>query len=539
MVLRHWLTSVALTLGGGIALHAQVPPAPGPTDSVESPNDSGEFATDEAPAEIDAVTDDVASTSTVDSSALARFPYGARTTPTPPASPTVQPWKVNFFDNDFSYKNKPGAPYFLGENLKDMPLFTLFDDDWTLSIGGELRNRYHDERNRLVPGGPGLSSYNLFRWRQYFDAKAGDHFRLYFEGIDASQFGEELPATPIDVNRWDVQNAFADLKIGSYDDQPIWFRYGRQELLYGAQRLISPLDYSNTRRNFEGFKAFTKLGDWKIDAFTVRPVNSATGNAGVPQFDNASDSPDQSRTFQSVYATYSGVDNNTFDFYWMWLREQDERARPPRFPDGSRQLVGMRWAGKRAMGPGTWSWDNEGGYQFGHDEFDETVQAGFATGILNYTFSDMPWKPKFTGLVWWGSGDEDPNDDYNNTFVPYFPLGHAYWGLIDNLGGPNLLNYSLQASVQPHKKINVLFAYHWFDLASDNDVLYNVAQAPLGRPVGEADIGQEFDILVNYVYNPNFAIQLQYAEFFYGDYVDLTLPRDDARQFFVQTTLRY
>jgi hypothetical protein len=29
---------------------------------------------------------------------------------------------------------------------------------------------------------------------------------------------------------------------------------GRQELLYGAQRLISPLDWANTRRTFEGGK---------------------------------------------------------------------------------------------------------------------------------------------------------------------------------------------------------------------------------------------------------------------------------------------
>ncbi len=538
MVIRHWLFGIAVTLGGGVAAQAEVPPAPGLPDANGTLID-GEDTTSENVVEIDEAGDIEDSTSTPTMSAPAANNYVPQTTPAPPAAPTVQPWKGLFFDNDFSYKNKPGAPYLLGADLKDVPLFTCCEEDWTISIGGEVRHRYHDERNRLVPGGPGLSSYNLQRWRQYADIKAGDMFRVYFEGIDASQFGEELPATPIDVNRWDVQNAFVDLKIGSYDDQPIWFRYGRQELLYGSQRLISPLDYANTRRNFEGFKAFTKLGDWKIDAFTVRPVNASAGNGSVAQFDNAPDSPDQSRTFQSVYATYTGLEKTTIDFYWMWLNEDDEMARPARFPDGNRHLIGMRLAGSQAMGPGAWSWDNEGGYQFGDDEFGEDVQAGFGTGTLNYTFTDMPWRPKFTGLFWYGSGDADPNDNKNNTFVPYFPLGHAYWGLIDNLGGPNLLDYSVQASIQPHKKVNLLFAYHWFDLASDNDVLYNVAQVPLGRPVGQSEIGQEFDILLNYVYNPNVAIQLQYSEFYYGQYVDTVLPRDDARQFFVQTAVRY
>ncbi len=534
MPMRHWLLGVAATLSGGVVAYAEVPPAPGLPETEESVTADDQVLADEQGSMEDSAT-------SINSTPVAQYPQQSvpANANAPKPSGTVQPWKGLFFDNNFSYKNKPGAPYLIGENWKDVPLFTCGDDDWTISIGGEFRHRYHDERNRLVPGGPGLSSYNLQRWRQYVDVKAGDMFRVYFEGIDASQFGEELPPTPIDVNRWDVQNAFVDINLGSYDGQPIWFRYGRQELLYGSQRLISPLDYANTRRNFEGFKAFTKLGDWKIDAFTVRPVNAATGHGTVEQFDNAPDSPDQSRTFQSVYATYSGYEDNTFDFYWMWLNEDDEAARPARFPDGNRHLIGMRWAGSQAMGPGAWKWDNEGGYQFGDDEFGEDVQAGFGTSKLDYVFTDMPWKPTFTGLFWYGSGDADPNDNKNNTFVPYFPLGHAYWGLIDNLGGPNLVDYSLQASIQPHKKVNLLFAYHWFDLASDADVLYNVAQVPLGRPVGESDIGQEMDVLVNYVYNQNLAFQLQYSEFYYGDYVDAVLPRNDARQFFIQSNVRY
>jgi hypothetical protein len=457
----------------------------------------------------------------------------------PPVPPELQPWQTNFFQNDFSYKTEPDAPYFFGQELKDVPLFTALEEDWTASVGGEVRNRYHDERNRLVPGGPGLSSYMLWRWRQYVDVKAGSLFRLYFEGVDASQFGEELPQTAIDVNRWDVQNAFFDLNLLTIDEQPVWFRYGRQELLYGAQRLISPLDFANNRRNFEGFKVFTTLGDWSIDAFAVRPVSTSTGNASVDRFDTNFDSPDQSRTFSAVYASYAGVEDQGFDLYWMWLDEDDPLAQPPQFPDGSRHLVGGRWNGKHALGQGQAFWDCEGGYQFGEDEFGRSVHAGFATGYGGYTFTEAPWTPKLTALYWYGSGDDDPNDGENNTFTPYFPLGHAYWGVIDNLGGPNLQDFSLQGQVQPHEKVTLLSAYHWFYLADDDDVLYNVAQTPLGTPNNGSEIGQELDVILGVACSPNLAFEVQYAEFFYGQFVENALPRPDARQFFIQTSLRY
>lgn len=36
--------------------------------------------------------------------------------------------------------------------------------------------------------------------------------------------------------------------------------------------MISPLDWTNTRRTFEGFKASTVTGNNTLDAFWVRPV---------------------------------------------------------------------------------------------------------------------------------------------------------------------------------------------------------------------------------------------------------------------------
>ena len=189
-----------------------------------------------------------------------------------------------------AFREYLNAPHFLGEELKNMP---LFGDDCepsglTLSYGGEIRHRYMDEDNRLRPGGPGRSTYDLYRWRQYVDLKWDQDVRVYVEGIDASIDNNELAVTGIDKNRWDIQNAFFDLKIAERDDKPVYFRAGRQELLYGApsgvspgQQVISPLDWGNTRRNFDGFKLFSKGDTWDIDLFAVRPVNTANPTGGT------------------------------------------------------------------------------------------------------------------------------------------------------------------------------------------------------------------------------------------------------------------
>jgi hypothetical protein len=456
------------------------------------------------------------------------------------AQAPAKPWKGRFFDNDFSAKGQPGQPYFMGEELKENQT-ELFGQPFQWSVGGELRNRSMHEMDRLRPGGPGKSKYQLWRWRHYFDLQAGRAFRFYVETIDASIFGADLPILPIDKNRWDVLNAFVDVHLGEYIDDLGTLRFGRQELLFGKQRLVSPLDWGNTRRNFQGFQYLHSGETWNVNAFAVNPVNTAAGNGPLSRFDNGGDRPDGSVTFSGVYANWHGRENLGIDFYWLWL--DDGEAMLGR-ADGRRHTVGMHWASKHAVRnqcceiTRTWDFDMEGGYQFGNDN-GQRVHAGFLTGILGHTWNQLPWKPRVSELVYWGSGDDDPNDGETNTFNVLFPLSHAYWGLIDNLSGQNLLDYSLQLNLQPTKKLGLVAALHWFNLANQNDVLYNIAGVPVGTPNTGTNIGQELDVIANYNFNPNFSMQAGYSWFWYGNYVDNNAPRDTATQFYLQTTLRY
>ena len=459
----------------------------------------------------------------------------------PDPSPAPVPWKTLFFDNDFRYKNNCCAPYLFGEELKDLSL-DFPTSESRISVGGELRFRHINEDNRLRPGGPGQSTYDLWRWRNYIDFHYNESLRGYVEMLDASIFNEELPATSIDLNRWNIQNAFVDMRITELDNGPVWVRFGRQELLYGSQRLVSPLDWGNTRRNFEGFKLFHRGKTWDLDAWATHPVNTAAGHGPLTVFDNGRDKADGSRYFSGAYVVYKGFDRSTLDGYWLWDRESDFRGTAA---DVSRHTVGTRWQYNRPVQDGCsdvtriWHVDVEGGYQFGHDT-NETVRAGFFTAGLGHTWKSLLWSPTLWLFYDWASGDDDPDDGANNSFRQLFPLGHAYVGLIDNVARQNISDVNFKLVMHPADKLTLTTSFHWMDLDTQNDFIYNVAGVPVGTTGSGTEIGEELDIVANYQFNPNFSMQAGYFWFWYGSAVENSgLNRGDAEQFYLQTTLRY
>src|SRR5262249_34421458 len=122
-------------------------------------------------------------------------------------------------------------------------------DDFMFTTGGEFRFRYNNEVNSRLTGVN--NTYDLERTRVYFDLWYQDKVRVFVETIDARTQNQDLPPLVIDQDHIDFLNLFADVKLGEYDSAPIYLRVGRQELLYGSQRLISPLDFANTRRTFQ------------------------------------------------------------------------------------------------------------------------------------------------------------------------------------------------------------------------------------------------------------------------------------------------
>ena len=416
--------------------------------------------------------------------------------------------------------------------------------DLTYSAGAELRYRHMYEKNRLRPGGAGQSSYDLWRFTPYVQANYNNLIGGYVQAIDASMFGLDAPYTPsqIDINRTDLLQYYAELNVGDVGDGNLKYRYGRQFLQYGGQRLLSSLGWANTFRNFEGHKFIYTSDDWDVDAFAMQSVNAVSGNS-LHQY--SFDKPDQSRWISGVYSTWKGIENNAVDLYYLRF---DESQSSTTLMDGTRNTLGARLAGKQPVKDGkklvgTWNWDLEGAWQFGEDNFGSAayrdVQAGMVGFLGGYTFEDVTWKPGLGGIFYWGSGDSDPTTGDVNTFYSLYPLGHAYWGQIDNFAGQNLLDYGVQASVKPHEKLSIVSQWHYFDLAQSSDRIYNIAGAALTGS-GDRNVGNELDLVGTYTHSKSFNLQLGYLMFFYGDAVNNGgLARSDAEQFYLQGTYSF
>ncbi|MEZ6060925.1 MAG: alginate export family protein [Planctomycetaceae bacterium] len=418
------------------------------------------------------------------------------------------------------------APDFLDVDCGLTDLFSDATDDWKANVGGALRYRYINERNRLRPPLPaGRSSYDQYRFTPFAELVYRENLQLYVQAIDAQTFDADLPKLAIDENQADLLQFYADLKIAESDnDGTLRLRAGRQLLSYGSQHLISPLGWANTFRNFEGLRLYYSDPDWAIDGFVVQPVDGASGNLFRPtSFDN----PDQSRFFSGVYATNKNAPNGTLDLYWLWLKENADN---PGLIDGNRHTVGSRYAGKMPIGAEAADsvsliWDLEGAYQFGREDFggavNQRINAGFASATGGIGLDAVPWKPTLTGIFFWGSGDSNPLDGKNTTVSTLFPLGHAYWGQIDNFNGQNLIDYGLHLTVKPVDKVTLLAGTHWFTKAARQDAIYNVAGVPFGGPVGTAsrNLGTELDLVATWQIQDNLQLQAGYFWFWYGSAV--------------------
>jgi hypothetical protein len=404
----------------------------------------------------------------------------------------------------------------------------------TLDVGGEYRLRFHDEDNMRLTGAD--DEFLLQRTRLYTDARYDGWLRAYAEFIDATSAYEEIVPRTIDENRADFINLFGEARV--WEDGcggSLSARLGRQELLYGNQRLISPLDWSNTRRTFDGATLLWKSQSWDVDAFWTRPVPFAQHVDNDHNFDN----PDQSQQFYGVHATWHEVKDHTWDFYYLHLQEQDAVVTigSPIATDFDTNTFGGRYQGRCA----DWLWEFEGAYQFGDFGADDQ-SAGFYTLGLGYDFKCLPWKPVLWAYYDWASGDSDPADGDRGTFHQLFPLGHKYFGFADLVARQNIEDWNFLLTAKPCDRVSLLAWWHIMHLEEANDALYNAAGAKVRNAAGADfgdDVGQELDFIIQVQLTMHADVLFGYSRFFSGDLIEDTGVGDDADFFYTQFSFKF
>ena len=439
--------------------------------------------------------------------------------------PRVSPLFSSFFDVDWRYLDKPDnteTDFF--DCLKRQK---FLDDKVMFTTGGEFRYRYnHEVNSRLLNTGPvanrgKINDYQLFRTRVYGDLWLGDNFRVFVEGIDARSSNENLPPQAVDRNAADLLNAFIDIRTIDVADNSVWVRIGRQELLYGSQRLISTLDWVNTRRTFQGGKVFWKNDKWSVDAFVVQPI--------VPNFSRF-DSVDNNQVFSGLWTTYRPNKQQAIDMYVLNL----DRAGPA--VTGQNGVVGpsnVTTLGSRYVGQqDQWLWDVEGMFQAGTYS-NQNLVAGAVTTGGGYWFKNLPGTPTAWIYYDYASGDNNPNlTTSRSTFDQLFPFGHYYFGFIDVVGRRNIQDLNTEITFYPTKWLTVNGQFHCFALDTPKDALYNAGGAPIRQDrTGRAgtNVGQEFDLLTNIHLDKHSDILISYSHLFAGDFIQQTATTPKGR----------
>src|SRR5439155_5632725 len=296
------------------------------------------------------------------------------------AQTTPPPYTPVRWNEDYSYlKDSPAADLF--DPIKYIPLND--GGDWYLSLGGQARKRYeYFNNNNFGAGAQDDDGYWLTRLFLHADLNAGENFRVFVQGKSAMEDGRTGGPRASDADEIDIQQAFADLRLPLDGKDSFTLRAGRQDLLYGAQRLISPLDWSNVRRTFEGVKGLLVLGPQTPDVFCVRPV--------IVDKEQLNDG-DGNSSFAGVYDTIAlpqviANAGTKLELYGLLLTQTPAGALKV---DTDTYTVGTRLSSN----PKPFDFDVELDYQFGQagagniSAYSVALEGG-------YTFADAPLKPR-------------------------------------------------------------------------------------------------------------------------------------------------
>lgn len=415
--------------------------------------------------------------------------------------------------------------------------FIPLNDDGSawLSFGGQarLRGEYWEnfgftEKQDDV--------FLLTRVLLHADLHITPHFRFFAQAKSAMSIGRDLTGghRTLDVDEIDLQQAFAEFWIPLRGDISLTIRPGRQMLLFGKQRLVSPLEWSNTLRAWDGISATIKHSDLVITPFwtEVVPVDKYGFNE-----------PDAQQMFYGFYLTSKLCCLPvSLDAYWLALEKDD-----PVTINGTTGSEDRHTVGGRLWGPISdtrLDYDLEGAYQFGELGSAE-IDAFMVEGELGCKLGTDPTAPRIYVVGGYASGDETPGTSPSGTsvqtFNQLFPLGHAYLGYIDEVGRQNIINVNPGITFNLGKPVMVRVDGHAFWLADDADVLYSAGGTPRPRdanPTGTSkQVGYEVDLLFNIQFDAHTVGTLGLSRFFRGNYLKDTTTTDDIN--FVYAILQY
>ena len=469
----------------------------------------------------------------------------------------------------------PSQPFpgFINDFLrKKDPYYANWD------IGGSVRLRYELKENAL-----GLPANN--DWRDtsgtaldtdnsYFSDKILAHvgytakwWSFYVQGRSSSTSGDDrswdgaIPGTggagPESDGPVDLHQAY--FTVGNHKEFPVSAKIGRQEFIYGDERLVGAFAWNNIGRVFDAAKVRWQNSWFSLDAFTSRIV--------LPD-DNNFNMWNDYNLFSGAYLTTKKIPKHTAEFYFLSRNDGpgSTTANPASFPPFlvaapfARDIYTIGLRVKSSPGElGNWDYTLETAGQFGNwkpaatsaRQDHEAYMAAFNVG---YTFPETFGTPRVALEYAFGSGDSDPNDNTHGTFDNLYPTNHKFYGYMDLQSLQNIHSIRPIFTIKPHPRLSLALEGNLFWLADTHDRSYNVAGAPRGgtgptpgngfgiNPNYDSYLGSEIDLVAGFIVTKFVMVEAGYGHFFRGKYIKQTwsaIGSQDADWFYLQTQVRF
>jgi len=439
-----------------------------------------------------------------------------------PNRPAYQIGSAGRFNEDWSVLRGVdlGATDDFWDRLKFIPLTE--DGSVWLSFGGQARERAEYFRQFLFGASEPEQSdaYLLSRFRLSADLHVTQYFRMFAEGKSAFALDRDLQGgrTTAFVDEFDLLNGFADIMIPLGKQASATLRGGRQELIFGSQRLVGPGDFTQIPRTFDGGTASVRIADWTISPFWTEAVPI------VHKYRFNESTSDH--TFFGIFST--GPLHRlavNLDLYWL---DADNATATFNGTTGHerRETFGGRVWGK--IGATGLDFEVEGASQFGTVGRGD-VAAAMATAIVGYTLPVPRLSPRVYLEFDYASGDKRPGGDVG-TFNQLFPNAHSFLGYIDYVGRQNIISPNAGLTMIPVHNLTLSLQHYFFWRDSDRDALYNKSGAVFrpGTTTTARYAGAEIDLLANYTFARHILGYAGYSRFFTGEFIRKTGPHKDS-----------
>ncbi|MBI1984222.1 MAG: alginate export family protein [Acidobacteria bacterium] len=396
-----------------------------------------------------------------------------------------------------------------------------------LEIGGQIRFRAEVRQNSdLSAEASDARNFVGQRLRFHVRAKVSDNVEAFAQFQDSRLWGEEL-STASNDNLTDLHQGFVQVK--DFLAPGLGLKVGRQELIYGTERLLGAFGWDNIGRSFDavkmGYSSTSLASDWFAAKLVDRP---STGRGDRDQY------------LYGAYNQFFRQRPQHLEAYGIFFRDGLRTA--GEIAGRGTKATGIMTLGARSDGTlrGGLSYDVEFAQQFGHRGFDTHRARAFAAKVSKSLEEARKLGLGFEYDV--ATGDKGPADGRSGEFFNLFPTNHPHYGYADQMGWRNMQDFRLMFTVAPVSPLKFDFDYHNFYLLEARGPWRNAGGAVLGfDPVGQSGthVGEELDFTVAFPIQKHLKILSGYSLFVPGEFARRTRGPDNQHFFYLQTLVDF